>query len=320
MKKFFLFSLIFFLILLPTKFLLSQGIYYEGEMIFDETEKDSISKKDAYFPNKYQFEVYAQDGKFKMVYLSDFGFLKTNDYVLGDSLKRITYIVFPEKKSFFEMNLDDYEKISDLSQKISKENYLNKSVQVSDLPPKTIDGTLCSGKRIIIKYDKETTFLGKKEIRKIEQKSDYYASVKYDFFKIFGGINWHKDSFLTKDKELNKEIEEKVGFLGFPVYVETEVFENGKLMGKIIVKTKNVLLKNYPSSFFEVPKGYKKENFYSPSFLLNISKENTASDGSDETEEGDEKEEKKENEKEKESALEKEGKKVIKKIIKKIVK
>lgn len=328
MKK----SLLLLIFVLSSFLVFGQGIKYKGEVKM-EIPESQISKEDAaqaksmgLFPaDKLEFEAMAQGGKYKMVYLNDFIIFKKGSYILGDANTKIAYFVFPDSQSYWEMNIDEIGKATQSLQKTLKMKYLNESVSVSALPPKVINAMPCTGKRIEISYEVETSVLGMKNKSHTKQVTDYYSSTTYDVLALFGGYNWHNQGFSIGDPVFDREIAAKVGFLGFPVQVTTETWNDGKYNGRSILTTKDVQMTVVTPANFALPSGYRKENTGFSSILKKMAdSEPQQGEGSEvQTEEKntDEKNaEKNEKSETKDDTIVKEGKKILKKVIKKIVK
>ncbi|NMC00541.1 MAG: hypothetical protein GYA35_09710 [Thermoanaerobaculaceae bacterium] len=313
-------------------FFFAQGIKYKGEIKMEAPESQ-ISKEDAAQAkqmglgpfDKVEFEAMAQGGKYKMVYLTDFIVFKKGTYVLGDANTKIAYFVFPDTQSYWEMNIDDMGKAGQSLQKTMKMKYTNESVSVSTLPPKVINALPCTGKRIEISYDVESSILGMKTKSHTKQVTYYYSTTAYDVLALFGGHNWHNQGFSIGDPVFDKEIEAKIGFLGFPVQVITENWNDGKYQGKSILTTKDVQLTAISPSNFVLPSGYKKEDAGFSSIIKQMANpENKQGEDSsaqkEEQKEEEEKAEKEDDSNKTNDAVVKEGKKILKKVIKKIVK
>lgn len=310
----------------------AQGIKYKGEIKMEAPDLQ-VSKEDAAQAkqiglgpfNKMEFEAMAQGGKYKMVYLTDFAVFKKGTYILGDANTKVAYFVFPDTQSYWEMNIDDMGKATQSLQKTMKMKYSNESVSVSALPPKVINALPCAGKRIEISYDVETSMLSIKTKSHTKEVTDYYSTTAYDVLAIFGGHNWHNQGFSIGDPEFDKEAAAKIGFLGFPVQVTTETWNDGKYQGKSILTTKDVQLTAISPSNFVLPSGYKKEDAGFSSILKQMASPESkqAEDSSaqkDEPKEEEEKTEKDDNSSKTADGVAKEGKKILKKVIKKIVK
>lgn len=319
MKK----SLIFIFLIFLSVAIFSQGITYKGDLKIEPPE----GKKEAKSMNLsgFEFESFASGGKFKMVYLTDFGFFKKGDYMLGDANAKVVYLVFPETKSYWEMNLDDYAKLGQETQKLVKLTYSNQNVSVSALPPKVIGGYPCTGKRVKISYDMESSTLGIKNRTHKEENTDYYSTTKYDVLALFGGYNWHSQGVKTGDPLFDKQISEKVGFLGFPIQIISENYSNGKYEGKTILTTRDVSISPISPSTFILPSGYTKEE---SGIWSTINKALTSEKSSEESTEaskegskdGESAKENKEGENTEDNSLQKEGKKIFKKVLKKVTK
>jgi hypothetical protein len=254
------------LIFLCSCLLFGQGIKYKGEVRMEGVKNDMSKEDQAQMKSmgmgsmdRMDFEAMAQGGKYKMVYLNDFAFIKAGSYILGDSDSKIAYWVFPEKKTYWEMNIDELGKSADRMQKMVKMTYSNQAVSVTALPPKMIGVLPCTGKRIKVAYDTQTSMMGMKSKAHTEEQTDYYTTASYNVLEIFGGHNWQSQGTVTGDKEFDMKIAAEVGFLGFPVQVVTQRWDDGKDSGKTTLTTRDIQLTVVPAGNFGLPPGYTKE-------------------------------------------------------------
>ncbi len=321
MKK----SLFFIFLIFLSVAIFSQGITYKGNLKIEPPDVEG--EKEAKSPNLtgFEFESFASGGKFKMVYLTDFGFFKNGDYMLGDANAKVVYFVFPGTKSYWEMNLDDYAKFGQETQKLVKLTYSNQNVSVSLLPPKVINGYPCTGKRVKISYDMESSTLGIKNRTHKEETTDYYSTTKYDVLALFGGYNWHSEGVKTGDPIFDKQISEKIGFLGFPIQIISENYSNGKYEGKTILTTRDVSVSKVSPAVFILPSGYTKEesgiwSTINRALTSENSSEESTEASKEENKDGESAEENKENENKEDNSIQNKGKKIFKKIIKKVTK
>jgi len=209
----------------------------------------------------FQFEAMADDGKFKMTYLTDFILFPKGSYILGDGKAKVAYFVFPERREYVEMNVDEMQSGAQQMMKSMKVSYANQQVDVSPLPPKVVSGVPCTGKRIKISYDVQMTVMGFKTKNHTEQITDYYSTNAYDVLAIFGERNWHNQGLSIGDPAFDKVIAAKVGFLGFPMEVRTQRFEDGKDQGTSILTTRDVQMVPIPPGTFVLPAGYTRTEF-----------------------------------------------------------
>jgi hypothetical protein len=244
------------------------GIQYKGEVKIEggpqaqsqrqmtPEEKEQMRKMGISMAGAegYEFLAEADGGKFKMTYLTDFMMFPKGSYMLGDSKAKMAYFVFPEKKQYAEMNLDQMAGLA----KSMKITHSNQKVTVTPLPPKLVEGVMCSGKRIELSYDTEATVMGFHSKTHEEQKTDYYTTDKYDVLALFGGRNWQGQGLTTGDEVFDKQIQEKVGFLGFPIQIINYHTANGKDQGKTTVTTKDVKMTPFLPGHFDLPAGYTK--------------------------------------------------------------
>lgn len=320
MKKSFLF---FALAVLFSAVVLGQGIRYEGS-IKNEGGDTQVSKEDeaqmknmGMGPTDYcEFEAMAQGGKYRMTYTTDFMMFKKGTYMMGDANSKEAYFVFPERKAYWEFNIDEMGQMAKNMQKMMKITYSNESVTVTPLAPKVIGVLPCTGKRIKIAYDTQSSFMGMKQNSHNEQQTDYYTTTAYDVLALFGDHNWHGQGLAIGDPVFDKQIEAKVGFLGFPVQVITETWTDGKYAGKSTLTTKNVQLTAISPANFVLPPGYTKENPGGLSMMKDMMKNPEA--GKEEKEAGDGEQGGEKKEEEKGDKID--PKKLLKKGLKKLLK
>jgi hypothetical protein len=254
-----------------------QGIKYKGnikiEGVAGQTSKEDeeqMKKMDIGQMNYCEFEAMAQGGKYKMVYLTDFALFKKGSYMLGDANTKISYFVFPDTKTYWEFNIDDMSQLAQSMQKMVKMTYLNESVTVDLLAPKVINALSCTGKRVKITYDTQSSMMGMKTKSHTEQQTDYYTTAAYDVLALFGDHNWHNQGLGIGDPAFDKQIAAKAGFLGFPVQVITETWNDGKYSGKTTMTTKDIQFAAVAPANFVLPSGYEKTEPGAFSMMKNI--------------------------------------------------
>jgi hypothetical protein len=259
-----LFALI--LTLICSGLLFGQGIKYNGDIKIEGADSQMSKEDEAQMksmgmgPTNYcEYEAMAQGGKYKMVYLTDFAMFKKGSYMLGDANSKVAYFVFPDKKTYWEFNIDEMGQLAQNMQKMVKMTYSNESVTVTPLTPKVVGVLPCSGTRIKIIYDTQSSMMGMKTKGHTEQQTDYYTTTAYDVLALFGDHNWHSQGLGIGDPVFDRQIAAKVGFLGFPVQVITETWNDGKYSGKTTMTTRNVQLAAVSPTNFILPSGYTKE-------------------------------------------------------------
>lgn len=223
-------------------------------------------------PMGFQFEAVADNGKFKMTYLTDFVLFSKGSYILGDGKAKVAYFVFPDRREYVEMNVDEMEAGAQNMMKSMKVTFANPQVEVTPLPPKVVGGVPCTGKRIRLVYDTQATVMGFKSKSHTEQVTDFYSTTAYDVLAIFGERNWHSQGLAIGDPVFDKVIAAKVGFLGFPMEVRTQRFENGKDQGTSILTTKDVQMTPVPPGTFVLPAGYTKTELGIGSLMKGLTK------------------------------------------------
>ena len=320
MKKLFFLSV---LLLVFSAVLFAQGIRYEGDIKMENPEQTISKEEEAQMksmgmgPTDHcEFEAMAQGGKYRMTYTTDFMMFKKGTYMLGDANTKVAYFVFPERKAYWEFNIDEMGQFARDMQKMMKITYSNESVTVSPLAPKVVNALPCAGKRIKIIYDTQSSFMGMKQKTHNEQQTDYYTTTAYDVLALFGDHNWHGQGLGIGDPVFDKQIEAKVGFLGFPVQVITENWTDGKYSGKTTMTTRNVQLTAISPTNFVLPAGYTKESAGVFSMMKDAMKDQGGQQGKDEAE-GQERQEEKQQEQKDEKV---DPKKLLKKGLKKLLK
>lgn len=205
----------------------------------------------------YSFDAMADSGRVKMVFTSPFFFFRKGSYMLGDSGKKISYYVFPDKRQYVSMDTDKVQDFASDAQQKFKMTYSGLQVNITPLAPKVINGLPCTGKRITVAYSLTTHMMGRHTSRE-KRVTDYYTTTKYDAMAFFGGHNWHTKVFSVGYAPYDKIISDKVGFLGFPVMARTTSYSNGKTINKTTLTITNVHLQVIPASTFQLPAGYTK--------------------------------------------------------------
>ncbi|MEW5763555.1 MAG: hypothetical protein ACOYXN_03680 [Acidobacteriota bacterium] len=250
------------------------GIKYRGEVKMEggpqqKQEAREMSAEDKEMARKlglptgdgamgFLFEVMADSGKFRMNYLSDFFMFPKGSYMLGDNTGKVAYFVYPDRREYVEMNLDEMQNAANQMGQSMKITYSDQQVEVSPLPPKVVSGVPCTGKRIRLAYTTEAKVMGFKTKSRTEDVTDYYTTTAYDVLAIFGERNWHSQGLVTGDPAFDKVVAAKVGFLGFPMEVRTKHFVDGKDNGTSILTTKDVQMAAIPPGTFVLPAGYTK--------------------------------------------------------------
>lgn len=207
------------------------------------------------------FEVQAEEGKFKQTYLTAFGLFPKGTYVLGDTSGKKAYIVLPDKRQYIEMDLD---KLQDMGRNVAgatRMAYSSQSCSVTPLPPKVVGGITCAGKRVELSYTVSVSIMGMNNVTRTVEVTDYYTTDKFDVLKLFGGFNWHQQGVATGDPAFDKAVAAKVGFLGFPVEVRTRRVVNGKDEGTTVLTTRDVQMAAILPGTFTLPSGYQKTEF-----------------------------------------------------------
>lgn len=206
----------------------------------------------------FDFEAQADGGKFKMTYLTPFATFPKGSYLLGDGTSKVVYFVFPDRREYWEMNVDEMGAGAKQMMKSMKVTYSDTRVDVTPLPPKVVSGAPCTGQRVALAYTVSSSFMGMKNKSRTEETTDYYTTNQYDALALFGGVNWHTQGLVTGDAAFDKVIAAKTGFLGFPMEVRTHRVVDGKDEGTTVLTTKDVTLGPILPGTFALPSGYAK--------------------------------------------------------------
>jgi hypothetical protein len=266
------------------------GIKYRGEVKMEggpqqKQEAREMSAEDKEMARKlglptgdgatgFLFEVMADNGKFRMNYLSDFIMFPKGSYMLGDNAGKVAYFVYPDRREYVEMNLDEMQNAAKQMGQSMKITYSDQQVEVTSLPPKVVSGTPCSGKRIRLAYTTEARVMGFKTKSRTEEVTDYYTTTAYDVLAIFGERNWHSQGLVTGDPAFDKVVAAKVGFLGFPMEVRTQRFVDGKDNGTTTLTTRDVQMAAIAPGNFVLPAGYAKTEFGLGSMMKGLTQMN----------------------------------------------
>lgn len=242
----------------------------EGGPVQTAEEKAQLRQMGMSDMSNFEFEAQADGGRFKMTYLTAFAMFPKGTYLLGDSSTKVVWFVFPDKREYWEMNVDEMGNSGKQMMKSMKVTYSDTKVDVLPLPPKIVSGTPCAGKRIALAYTVSSSFMGMKNRSHTEETTDYYTTDKYDILALFGGVNWHQQGLVTGDEAFDKVIAAKTGFMGFPMEVRTHRVVDGKDEGTTILTTRDVSLGPILPGTFSLPTGYTKTQMGMGSMLRGL--------------------------------------------------
>ncbi len=248
------------------------GISYKGTVKVElppeqQQKQEQMSKEDRAAMQRmglgagltgFKFEAKAENGKYKMTYLTGFALFPEGSYILGDAKANVGYIVFPERHEYVKLDADQLQGMATKMSNSVHMTFENEKVEVTPLPPKVINGMPCTGKEIHVSYDVKTRMFGMHHKSHVEETTRYYSTSKYDVMAAFGDRNWHSQGIMTGDPQFDKTIAAKVGFLGFPVKVRTEKVTDGKPEATTILTTDDVHMAPIAPGTFDLPAGYKE--------------------------------------------------------------
>lgn len=268
------------------------GLTYKGSMKTEggpaqtAEEKAQMRQMGMGDMSSFEFEAQADGGKFKMTYLTAFAMFPKGTYVLGDATTKVVWFVFPDKREYWEMNVDEMSSSTQQMMKSMKVTYSDTRVDVSPLTPKVVSGAPCAGKRISLAYTVTSSFMGMKNKSHTEETTDYFTTDQYDVLALFGGVNWHQQGLQTGDKEFDRIIAAKTGFMGFPMEIRTHRVVDGKDQGTTILTTRDVSLGPILPGTFTLPAGYAKSQMGMGSLFKGLGAQPQEAQGETPQEEG----------------------------------
>jgi len=216
--------------------------------------------------NEIVIKVAAQNGIVRQDYISvkkKNGMIEQNTYWLFNSKDNIIYVVNPDDRSVTPMSLDYMLNMAQMASKLVKIRIEDYKANSKFIGMEKVNGFNCKHIKLTTDYTMKMkiTFIKKTII--VHEEKEIWGS------KNVKGLNHLNPMFLNKDlktgfKDLDALIKKQVAQnknLGFPVKtIAREIHKNkkGEVKSDITTTTiiENIRLKNFPKSYFEVPKGY----------------------------------------------------------------
>lgn len=257
---------------------MSQGLKYNVKIDFKEEGSSSTIK----------LEILAKSGKFKVTNLGDYKDppFKKNTYFLVDLLNNKAFYVVPQSKKFIEMDLNDFLKLVNMGSTFTTMYFFSKlmlekttvsnairflslpeikivspSIEIVKIPDKEILGFQCKGLQIKTKYQLQIIQKGKiSESAKEEMVAQVYYYLSPEIENIFNKTNVHRMGFFLGEETFDKKADEKIGFIGLPLRIQSQTWEDDKLDSSFAFEIQEVKKIEIPEDVFQLPNGYAKIN------------------------------------------------------------
>ncbi|MEO0129706.1 MAG: DUF4412 domain-containing protein [candidate division WOR-3 bacterium] len=257
MKKAFCFVLI---ALFTLPLILFAGVEWEAQTLTKTKDKES----------KTIIRGYAQKGnvreEFVEVSEKENPLMKGGMYWLYLTDKNEIYIVDPENKEYFVMNVDSIARLMGSINKFVKFTISNPKIEMQELGTENILGVDCKHFKINSSYDMETKIMVMKmkthneESRELWTTTKHLEDISLNFTKksISTGIA-DLDSLIRKEKDLYANI----GFVLKSLVVSKTFDAKGKIVSETTTETviEKLVEKNLSEELFKIPSDYKKVEF-----------------------------------------------------------
>ncbi|MGB9720630.1 MAG: DUF4412 domain-containing protein [bacterium] len=180
--------------------------------------------------------------------------------------KNDVYIVDPEEKAYFVMNVDSIAKFTGLLSQFVKFTIANPKIEVKKLDSENILGEDCQHLQINTSYDIETKIMIMKVKTHTEESKEIWATSRHleDI-----SLNFSKKSFSSGIAELDsmvhKEMEayENIGFIIKSITKSKTSDAKGKVTSENISEMviENIETKDLNADLFKIPSDYKQIEF-----------------------------------------------------------
>lgn len=210
-----------------------------------------------------EMDVVAENGKAKETFTKGNFMFPPGSYILWDSSKEKGYAVYPDKRQYIEMDLNQIKNLGQQMQQSFKMTYSNQKTDVSSLGTKTIGTYLCTGKRLAVLYDTTVEFMGKHTTHS-ETVHEIWYTDSFEILKFFGSWDPFEHHYAnTSDATINNAIKAKLGHIGFPILIITSTRDEKGNISKSEMKISNIQVKPIVLTNMSVPAGYEKTTFQS---------------------------------------------------------
>ncbi|MEO0095959.1 MAG: DUF4412 domain-containing protein [candidate division WOR-3 bacterium] len=241
-------------------FFLYGGVEWEAQTLTKTKDKES----------KTIIRGYAQKGnvreEFVEVSEKENPLMKGGMYWLYLSDKNEIYIVDPENKEYFVMNIDSVSGLMGAVNRFVKFTISNPKIEMQEFGTENILGVDCRHFKINLSYDMETKIMVMKvkthneESRELWTTTKHLEDISLSFTKksISTGIA-DLDSLIRKEKDLYANI----GFV-LKSLVASKTFDaKGKIVSETTTETviEKLAEKNLSEELFKIPSDYKKIEF-----------------------------------------------------------
>ena len=212
--------------------------------------------------------LYAQGGDVKQVYKNvpkqQQGLMSEDGYWLYKGKDSTLYIVNDKEKTVTPMSLDSMLQMTQMAGQLVKIEIEDHKVKTESLGKANILGYSCDHIRITSSYTMRMKITFIKKTIMVEEVKEIWASNNLDFIKDINRAFYEKD-FKTGWEDLDKMIQremKQMRKIGFPLKTVTRTINKNK-KGKVksdqttTMEILDMKAKNFPASFFEIPKDYE---------------------------------------------------------------
>lgn len=263
-------------------------LFADGIHIFIQTNFfDGLGESNGN-PTTASCEIFANNGKIKIVNLSDHKlslFQKGTYFLIDTETKKVFFV---GQNGYFEFKSDDFNEVFNVHPLLSivkfasllKDNgdfpkfildmfskhlpeikISDSEIEVTSIPPKEIMGYSCVGKQIIAKYKAKAVLRNKIiEVDEEKSKTEIYFLSNENIEKNLKGQYFFHTGLLMGDLSYDNKLLSQIGSPGMPIYIYTEIFENGKLDSKIIYEVKTIKSVELQETNFNLPPNLKCMN------------------------------------------------------------
>ncbi len=247
--------------------LLSGGVEWQAQTITKAKDEES----------KIIIKGYAQKGNVREEFIEvskkENQLKKLGMFWLYLSEKNEVYIVDPEEKAYFVMNIDSIAGLMGAVNQFVKFTISNPKIEMEELGTENFMGIECKHFKINLSYDMETKIMIMKMKTHNEESRELWTTTKHleDV-----SLNFSKKSISTGIPVLDSLIRQEIGLhadMGFvlkSLIVSKSFDAKGKIVSEMTTETviEKLAEKNLSEELFKIPSDYKKIEF-----KMNLQKE-----------------------------------------------
>jgi len=218
--------------------------------------------------NKIISHIYASKGNLKQEFTSvdrEDPYHSQDGYWLFKAKDDMIYIVNDKEKSYTALSVDSLLQLTGMVGKLVKIKIEDHTINTQMLPSEKINGVSCNHMKVTTQYTMKMKIAIVKTTMKVHEVKEIWATrdipAMAEINKSFMNKNY-KTGFEDLDKMIQKE-QAQMNKLGFPMkMITTNIQKNkkGKVKGETttIMEVTKIKSRNFPSSFFSIPKDYKE--------------------------------------------------------------